>query len=156
MKKLGLILQLVAAIGTANLAGQGTIAIQHLGAVDPTTEGFSLLRFGNPSLTAATNDQGRAAWLIGVQSVDIAQYSYSLRPEQTAALANGWILSATLRVLPPFGPPTPARSILFYPLSGRIGFGIGSTVDGDPIIGIGLTNYVLFGLGPGYHNYKLR
>ncbi|MEI9962521.1 MAG: hypothetical protein WDM76_15800 [Limisphaerales bacterium] len=42
--------------------GQGTPVAGHFGTADPTTEGFSLLKAGNVSLTPVTGDLGFNAW----------------------------------------------------------------------------------------------
>ena len=132
--------------------GQGTLIAGHFGDADPTTEGFTLLRSGNPSLAPVVDDLGVKAWSIGLDTgADIGQYSQLLGDREQTALGSGWILSLTLRIVEPFGTPT------FGIFAGvNAAFRFGAQSDGDPILRVGNSEYTLEGAGPGYHNYQLR
>jgi hypothetical protein len=137
--------------------GQGTLITGHFGAADPTTEGFTLLRSGNPSLAPVTDDFGLNAWSIGLDTdADIGRYSRLLSSQEQAALAAGWTLSLTLRVLEPFGLPTVGvfASLQTGTQSFPLVF-LGAQPDGDPILRVGNAQYTLEGAGAGYHNYQL-
>ena len=103
------------------------------------------------------NDQGLKAWSIGVGPDDGVSYYRALTAQQTAALASGWALSLTLRVVAPFSQPTGAIYAKLqtgtenFP---NLEFGAGS--GGDPIVRVGSIDYVLEGAGSGYHSYQLK
>lgn len=138
--------------------GQGTLIFGHFASVDPTTEGFTLLRSGNPTLAPVMNDFGQNAWSIGLNTdADIGQYSRILSVQEQAALAPGWVLSLTLRVAEPFG--SPSVGIFASLQTGAITFPLvsfGAQPDGDPMIRVGNLEYALDGAGSGYHNYQLK
>jgi hypothetical protein len=138
--------------------GQGTLIAQHRGAADPTNEGFTLLRGGNPSLTPVMGDLGLNAWSVNLNSQgDIAVYSKTLTAQQQAdAAASGWILSLTLRVLQPFNSPNYGIAGDFYTGTKYFSLLFGAESDGDPIVRVGGIEYDLDGAGSGYHTYQLR
>lgn len=131
---------------------QGTVLFQHLGSVDPTNEGFNLLRNGNPSLTPVA-DSGANAWGIYMRSGDIGIYSLNLAPQQNV-LASGWELSLRLQVLSPFNQPTFGISATFYTGTQYFSLLFGAGANGDPIVNLVGRQYSLS--GDGYHNYQLR
>ncbi len=143
---------------TDQLHSQGTLLFQHFGATDPTSEGFTLIRNGNPSLAPVTNDLGLDSWAIRLNTdADIGLYDRILSAQEQAALTGGWILSLTLRVVAPFDAPTVG---IFASLStGTDAFPLiffGAQPDGDPILRVGNAQYALEGSGSGYHHYQFR
>lgn len=150
---------MIAILGTTmHCSSQGTLITGHFGAADPTTEGFTLLHWGNPSLAPVMNDFGLNAWSIGLgTNADIGQYSRLLSAQEQEALTAGWILSLTLRVVSPFGAPSVG---IFVNLStGTESFPLvyfGTQPNGDPTLRVGNAQYTLDGKGLGYHNYQFR
>jgi hypothetical protein len=78
--------------------GQG-IARQHIGALDPLTEGFALV--GVTSGTPVLNDQGSGldSWRVLGTNASTGYYkSSALTPaEKQAAMTNGWVLTSRMR-----------------------------------------------------------
>ncbi len=77
----------------------GQIIIQHSGAVDPVTEGFTLSSAGNVQLGPVFEDLGFNSWVIHSRDHNEgASYHYFLTAgEQQAAMAFGISLSANMR-----------------------------------------------------------
>lgn len=138
--------------------GQGVFIARHIGNTDPITEGFTLSRGGSPLLIPASNDLGLNAWHIGLDTnVDIGLYRRSLTVQDQEALRAGWILSLTLRILEPFGVPTPgifAKLQTGTEIFPSIRFG--AQPDGDPMLQIGSWEYTMEGAGSAYHTYQLK
>jgi hypothetical protein len=89
----------IAAAGSA--LAQGSVIFQHVGATDPTTEGFSL---GGPgSVGPVINDLGLNAWTTAVSGPNQNTfYGQSLTAQQIVQLAGAdWVMSVTLRVVQP-------------------------------------------------------
>jgi hypothetical protein len=109
MKKTVHILALSLAVicGVIGVAcGQGVTQFRHFGEANPTTEGFTLLLNGSPSLNPVLADQGLNAWQIGLGSTsDLAQYYRNLTATELASAENGWVISLTLRILSPYQSP---------------------------------------------------
>jgi len=102
-------------------------------------------------------DFGHNAWSIGLNSgADVAQYSRRLSPqEQAEAGANGWIMSLTLRIVPPFSSPTYGVFADFYTGDKYIYVQFGADNTGSPVVRLGETSYTVTGGDSGYHNYEL-
>jgi hypothetical protein len=135
---------------------QGTVIIQHNGATDPTTEGFTLAY--NQGLAQPINgDLGMDAWQITIANNSELAYTYSLTPQQQTDISDSnWILSFTLRDLLPTSVPNDfveligTSSALFW-------VAVGSEADGDPYVNGTSSNpdFELKGGGAGYHNYEI-
>ena len=156
-KSICLVLAVLIRIATVPAHSQSTIICQHSGFTDPTAEGFSLSTSGSPSLTPVMADFGHNAWSIGLNSgADVAQYSRRLSPqEQAEAGANGWIMSLTLRIVPPFSSPTYGVFADFYTGDKYIYVQFGADNTGSPVVRLGETSYTVTGGDSGYHNYEL-
>lgn len=156
-KSICLALAVLIRIATLPAHSQPAIICQHSGFTDPTAEGFSVLTSGSPSLTPVMADLGHNAWGIGLNSgADIAQYSRSLTPQEKAeAGANGWIMSLTLRIVPPFSSPTYGMFAQFSMGGKSIAVLFGAENTGDPVVRLGGTYYTVTGGDSGYHNYEL-
>lgn len=150
---------LLAATGSA--LAQGTIVLQHSGATDPATEGFS---FGGSGLVGPViNDLGMDAWITAVSAPNQSTgYFQSLTAQQNAQLTGSdWVMSLTLRVVE--SPPVLGNNWVSFG-TGPCTFDLffGSESDGDPFVTVyNILNtsdnqqFVLQGGGPGYHNYQL-
>lgn len=77
----------------------GQTIIQHLGATDPLSEGFTLTSSGDVQLGPVIGDLGFDSWMIRSRThTESATYHYSLIPDELqAATTNGWVLSANMR-----------------------------------------------------------
>lgn len=131
-------------------AGQGTIILQHSGATDPTTEGFSFS--GQRGLSGPViNNLGMNAWITATSAGDgPAYYTQILTPQQQAELAGAsWDLSVTLRVVQS---PDPVDTRVAFDL-GSMAYWLSFSVNanGDPVVG----PYTLTGAGSTYNNYQL-
>lgn len=145
--------------------GQETLLFQHSGANNPTDEGFLLGSYGSPHLESVTNDLGMNAWSIQMLSSDAAQYSRTLTPQQTAAIAGAnWVLSLNLRILQ--APTTPSYdiSVTFGTSTVLYSLYFGEKANGDPVLQVGGANlsgsslspvFALNGAGSTYNNYQL-
>jgi hypothetical protein len=133
--------------------GQSTLIIQHSGATDPVTEGFTRLASGTGY--PVINDVGVNAWVTpGISNQNVI-YRYVLTPQQQAeSVGAGWILSADLRIT------TTSSSDIFSVglegFNGGYGLDFGSDSQGDQYVqyGSGTTDRVTLA-GSGYHNYQL-
>jgi hypothetical protein len=136
-----------------------TTVFQHYGAVDPTTEGFSLLSGGSPSIMPIVDDLGSDAWSIRVGSQEFADYSINLTAQQQAeAAAFGWVLSMNLRIVEPLGASNFGFGIFGSLVTGSESYTVrfAAQTNGDPIVLLGNTQYTLDGVGAGYHDYQFR
>ena len=160
MKTVKIILLLAAVLIrflTTPAYSQGLPLFLHSGGVDPTTEGFTLLRLGNPTLNPVIGDLGLNAWSIHQGSLsDIAQYSQTLTTQEQGDAANGWIFSLTVRALPPFRQPSFGTFGSFSDGAKTYSLLLGAQPSGDPLVQFGNVQYSLTGGGSGYHNYQLR
>jgi hypothetical protein len=148
---LALAILLVAAAVPA--LGQGTLIIQHSGATDPVTEGFTRLASGTGY--PVINDMGVNAWVTpGISNQNVI-YNYVLTPQQQAeSVGASWILSADLRIT-----TTNSSDVFDVGLEGyNGGYGLyfGSDSNGDQYVqyGSGSADRVTLD-GSGYHNYQL-
>jgi hypothetical protein len=139
---------------------QGIMLVQHLGAHDPQSEGFSLMSYGQPTLDPVTNDMGMSAWSITMTSSDAAQYYQTLTAQQTALLLGGsWDLSLDLRVLN--APVTPTYDVSAQIITGPQQFSLkfGMETNGDPTIQVQGSSlspvFVVNGAGSTYNDYQL-
>jgi hypothetical protein len=134
--------------------GQGTLIVQHSGATDPTTEGFTLSLLVGGSVGPVTNDLGMNAWATVLPQKGFIGYTYSLTPlQQSETVGSDWILSATLRDLQSI--PLPNTFIAWIGADSYVQE-IGSEINGDPYVDGSRSNpvFVLNGGGGGYHNYQ--
>jgi hypothetical protein len=137
--------------------GQGIVAFRHTGAANPTTEGFTLLQGGNPTLAPVVGDAGYDAWSIHLGSLsDIAQYSAPLTALQQAQASDGWVMSLSLRILPQFNDAGFGIFGSFATGTKIFSLQLGALPSGDPIVRVGNTRLTLNGAGSSYHNYQLR
>jgi PEP-CTERM motif len=138
--------------------GQGVI-IQHSGAADPMSEGFSL-NMGAGSVGPLNNDQGMNAWITSIpSSASTLEYMESLTPLQQAELAGqDWTMSATLQVVQSSG--TLGNIFLnFYAGSEMFTLFFGAESNDDPFVRAGSSSlspiFVLNGAGSTYNSYQL-
>jgi hypothetical protein len=155
MKKIAIIicrsLALATLLVTATVPafGQGTLVIQHTGATDPLTEGYTKL--GPGSGYPVINDMGVNAWVApGISNLNVF-YNYILTPRQQAESAGaGWILSADLRI-------TTTNSFPMFGLTlDGYGLNFGSDSNGNQYVlyGSGGTDHVTLP-GSSYNDYQL-
>jgi len=134
--------------------GQATLASQHLGSADPTTEGFSLSTFGNPQVGPVTN--AMKAWSVRVSNSDGAGYYQYLTPQEQTELGGAdWTLSLTTQII--FANLGEVVAV-FYTGSQLFGLGFGTNSRGDPVVqseSVGQPTYTVSGVGSSYNNYQL-
>jgi len=144
-------LVLVCAIRIAH--GQASFIIQHSGAIDPVSEGFTLTLGPSGAVGPVFADQGLNSWSVISSGVPV-NYFQSLTPQQQLSITDAaWTLSATLRVV-----QAPQISLALYAGSQRYGMTFELEPDGDPIVNTHSTLspvLVLDGAGSGYHDYEL-
>ncbi len=146
---------------THSALSQGSLPIvQHFGANNPTTEGFSLESYGNPHLGPVINDLGMNAWSVQMSSSDAAQYGTTLTSQQKAAITGAnWSLSLDLRIIE--APTTPSYdiSVDFGTGAERFQIYFGEEPNGDPAVQVGGSSlspvFVLNGVGSSYNDYQL-
>lgn len=129
--------------------GQGILVIQHLGANDPTSEGFTLNN--NGSVGPIIGDLGMNAWVTETTNHGgPVFYQQTLTSQQQTALAGAnWDLSVTLRVLQ--SPLAGDTSVQLDTGSMAYGLFFSVNASGDPVVG----PYTLTGAGSTYNNYQL-
>jgi hypothetical protein len=144
------------------IPGRSQVLFQHVGAANPTTEGFTLYSFGSPQLAPVLSDLGVNAWSIGMLSSDGAQYGLNLTAGQQAALAGkDWQLTYTLRVVQ--APTTPSYDIssAFFTGSEMFSLYFGAASNGDPVVQVRENSlslspvFVVTGAGATYNTYSL-
>jgi hypothetical protein len=144
----------IVALACGQLFGQGII-VQHLGARNPLTEGFTLI-YRAGSVGPVTNDLGRSSWSIDSEAGAV-QYRQFLSAAERGLLAGAdWVLSAQLRIVP--GLVRGATLMAFSTGSQGFMVVIGVQPNGDPNIFTGSSLnpvLVLNGAGAGYHEYDL-
>jgi hypothetical protein len=132
---------------------------EHAGAADPTTESFTVYTEDEPNLTIGpvVGDMGYDAWNVNSQGASICNYQYLPPPEEEAMIAQGWTLSARIRMVDADDPVDGGVHWRIMDHESRFWiFGMGSTADGDPIIKDWQHSAItLDGLGNGYHLYEL-
>ena len=146
-----LLVAVLSAFAVRLVHGQGTIIAQHFGFNNPTNEGFALYahyQYASPPVSGIANDLGYNAWVTG-------NWPYGLLYSNNIGnvSSENWTLSVTVRVLPTGTVP----KIFFANVdtgSSQYGLGFGSDINGDQIVGIGSTNFTLYG-GSTYNNYQL-
>ena len=161
MKKRTSILLFVALIMTllpfgSTTFAQGTVISQHIGANDPTSEGFSLSSYGSPELWGVINDLGVDAWATSVYQ---AGATYTDRFGDLSG--KNWVLSTTLRVVTSdvaaggdvFSAAITTGSTVFY-------LRFGSTAGGDPTVQAATYLHsspviTLDGAGSTYNDFRL-
>jgi hypothetical protein len=75
------------------------IVVQHLGANDPISQGFTVFSVGDVQLGPVFDDFGFDSWKIHLRVyIESATYRYDLIPgELQASLTHGWMLTANMR-----------------------------------------------------------
>lgn len=144
---------LAATVFFGSNTGLSQIVIQHSGATDPLTEGFSILTPGEVEHGPMLDDQGFDAWSIqDGHNADFSSYRYQLLPEEeVAASIHGWVLSGTMRFLE-FG----VARLAF--MTGSEDFSFYLTLDDKGDITLARQQvplYTLSGGGTDYHEYAL-
>ena len=126
---------------------------QHLGANDPTAEGFNLVLGSGGSVGAV----GTSAWTTAVGSPNgNTYYQQTFSLQQLADMAGqNWVLSFTVQVAQSGNFPN--SYLQLETGSATFILPLGSDSNGDPFInGSSLSPmFVLNGGGSGYHNYQL-
>jgi hypothetical protein len=150
-----LLLTLIFSVFITRLAFSQGIIIQHSGANDPTTEGFSANIQGQAS--SVLNDLGMDAWATTASSPNKGViYTYFLTSQQQTALeGEDWSLSITLRI-PLNGVAGFGNTFMDF-FTGSEGFSLAFAFasNGDPIVGAGPQVYTLNNAGSTYNNYQL-
>lgn len=163
------ILSGIALIAVTASISQASIVVQHLGANDPATEGWSFVGGGSlVTVGGLTDDAGSGldAWYINDASDDNSgnEYGLYLNPfttvQKTDLLANDWIATAKIRI----GQTNdfPGGAVFFDVNLGdgnrRFYVYIGTEAGGDPnwTIDSGATVNTINGLGTGYHTYQFK
>ncbi len=134
--------------------------IEHNGAADPTTEGWSLVNQGGSPLTLfgpVTNDQGFDSWNMDNRthstSGDLLQVRALNTTEVNDALTNGWALKVVARVI------QASHSIVRFSTGNRLFeinlLTVGDTLNGDPMVVLGGNSVTLTGEAGNYHEYLL-
>jgi hypothetical protein len=144
-------------IGSA--LGQGVVVIQHSGATDPLTEGFSGNSYGSGPIT---HDKGYDAWSTSSYTNLGSTYTYNLTSPQRSQIADSsWSFSVNVRVT-----NTIAIGVFYAALEmgseGSFSLVFGSDPSGDPFVVYGPpgTNGIqpslaVIGAGSSYNNYQL-
>ena len=152
-------LVLVALLAGASVSalGQGVVVIQHSGAVDPVTEGWS--GFGGYPVA---NDLGVNAWSTPGHNNLAFHYQYAFTPQQQAGQTDGWVFSVNARVATANANPNYFNAVLMGAAYGNIVLWFGSMANGDPLVnlnygpGQSITNtFTLAGAGMSYNLYQL-
>ena len=157
------------------------IVMQHLGANDPTTEGWTA---GGPIQPAGINapvinelGTGIDAWALGnTEPGSLSRYYVNVLQDldlkiQRNAVQYGWTFKENLRIVntpdDPSGSvwtvvsmPTQLSQLGNLPIKTSFFMYFGAEANGDPIVGfqgtqLGMTFVDLNGLGGGYHLYEL-
>ena len=137
--------------------GQGVL-YQHLGANNPTGEGFTLLTSGaGGTASPIPNDAGVAAWATQVGAGGTLWYSGQLN--SLSPVQSDWVLSVNMRVLQ--SGHSFENSFVQVRTSDYIySLWFAAQADGDPIVRAGAFAsgpvFVMEGVGAGYHDYQLR
>jgi hypothetical protein len=135
--------------------GQGTVVLQHIGANDPTTEGF-ILSLANGSVGPVTGDLGMDSWMTATPTNGIsASYQQNLSASQIAQLAGeNWTLTMILRVVET---DTSGKSLVGFATGTEKFYGMffGASTSGDPFVRINDQTYSLDGAGSIYNVYQL-
>jgi hypothetical protein len=139
--------------------GQGTLIIQHSGATDPLTEGWS----GSGGYPI-TNDLGVNAWSMPEPNNLGDHYQYdTTSQEQAELLSAGWIFSINARVATsnaPLGQFGYFDAVLWGSPASIAVLIFGSTTNGDPIVklkcGSASDTITLTGAGSTYNLYQLQ
>jgi len=154
-------------VGISSHTAQAQL-FEHVGANDPETEGWTLLRSGDVSFSPVTNDLGLGidAWSIDNsigRGSGNGTYDIFLTPTQeNDATTSGWKLRANLRVVDD-GSAAEGGLLIGYRATNILwALRIGSQNDGDPILLVAGQNhpvgtfYPMEGAGNGYHSYEMQ
>lgn len=135
----------------------GQVVVQHTGANDPITEGFTLLQPGNAEVGPVFEDFDRDAWSIRLQSqTEYGAYEHALTErERQDAATFGWELSVTLRFLS--FPDVWGNGVYFYTGAHRFSMEFFTDSDGTLWISDSLSggDYRFEGGDDDYHRYTL-
>lgn len=155
MKSFNFILAMAALCSPTSTMSQSALVAGHFGNSDPVAEGFTPLLAGTPQCIPIAGDLGLDAWSLRAGSdEDIAFYRKKLSLQAVSALASGWTLSLTLRVLSPVGSTEGNMASLSTSKEAFV-LGFGRQSDGDPILQFGNSVFTFENTGPGYHTYQL-
>ena len=157
-------------LGGSTTAIGSIMLAEHVGNIDPETEGWVRQRpFASVFTFPVTNDlgQGIDAWAVddnGTGAASEGLYALNLSNSQVSqALLQGWLLSGNIRVVD-VPTPQPAGSSVgfFFFTSGAdpraFGLSLGAEADGSPLVRFaGQVDIVLDldDLDSGYHLYEL-
>jgi hypothetical protein len=159
------------ALSLASASSQAATLIEHTGADDPVTEGWTVSGAGVGVVVGPVIDDGGSgidAW--GINDTTTAAgstrlYSFVPTVDDLASAANGWTLRVRLRVVETPEDPDRATAVDFISDTTRYRMDFGSDPSGDPIVLLqtGLAggndtgpSVTLTGGGDGYHTYELR
>jgi len=135
--------------------GQGTLIGRHLGANNPTLEGFSAESFGTPQTGGLTNDLGFDAWFTSFNGGVLYKRSFG------DLSVENWVLSATLRIVSPgIDPRSDTFEVSIETGSTFFIMWFGSDSVGNPIVQVtSYTNHspaiTLTAAGSTYNSYQL-
>src|SRR5205823_7979113 len=137
----------------------------HQGAADPTTEGWApVVAAGGGATAGPVSDDAGDAWRVTEKpSIQGGFIAYQQTPDDAQlrqAIANGWALSARVRV-PEAGQTPDTVTAFFQDGSRNWQMEIGSNAAGDPIVtlptlpGQAPVSYTVQGAGETYNEYDL-
>ena len=134
----------------------GQTIIQHLGATDPVTAGFTLSSTGDVQLGPVFGDLGFDSWKIHSRiTIESATYNYFLMPaEREAAMTDGWMMSANTR----FVEASDAAFVImsFATETRRFRLRISAIDNGELVVsGDAIHPFSFEGDALGYHEYAL-
>jgi len=141
----------------------GEVIFEHVGDVDPQTEGFSVDSGGSGWSVGPVDDGGVAAWRVSDEE-DRSQiaYQFPLSDDDRIAMLEGWTLSARLRITT--GPNDPVDNAIMFQTRAngrwwRLDFG--TDEQNNPLVGLFVPSSppseILSGVvqGDGYHTYEI-
>lgn len=148
-------------------AQASTLLFSHVGAVNPTTEGWTFS--GTVQTGAITNDLGTGvdAWKVYEQGGSNAgTYNKTLTIGQLSeALQIGWTLDATIRFIPPdplvvtsLGNNAWCTLLIDEGVAGKrdlYGLYFGNDLSGNTLVRLYATG-ATYTVDPGYHDYSIR
>ena len=146
---------LCSVMSTDVVFGQGTILIQHAGATDPTSEGFSIS--GQGLTGPAFNDLGVNAWIIQTTNGSPLNYLQMLTPIQQSAIGGAnWDLTVTVRSVQASVGVSGGAQLSAGP-EGAFFLNFGIDSNGDPTVRAGSLSpvFVVTNGGSTYNTYQL-
>ncbi len=141
----------------------GDVIFSHSGSANPTSEGWALTAGGGGQAEAVFGDAGFDAWAVWDDSVTQTGNIYFQTPSagQSAAIANGWALSTTLRVVEGTTATFDSPFVAFSQGTVEYTVVFDTQADGDPVVrlskgGNSGDEYAIEGGSGGYHTYVLN